>query len=305
MKQSIRAHYKLILLFILFAAIYIVHSVLAAYDPDLQAQYSLTRTQAMALLLTIAIPYIAIWFTALYGYIRLRMYARSIKRTRDGRGMWQLSNGVLWLILWLPINTLLGEAASFTIDRSSGLAVVAKYVSLYVGQAILLLAFYLLSEGTKKLVRLAKPRTFRWRPKLMMLLFWLGAGFYIFLVLHNPEAASGTEAHALPTWLLLDTVILPRLLGWYWGLQAIWHLYLYAKFISGKIYRLGLAYLATGLGVVIACIIALRYLSTMSSVTGGGLQVILLAIYPLLIVIGAGFLLTTRGTGELARIEQV
>lgn len=303
--QYLRRHYKIILLFCLFAAAYLVHSIRAGSDPKLQAQYHISSVQATGLLLTIAIPYIAIWFTALFGYLRLRAYAGSIKQSRDGRGFWQISHGVLWLIFWLPINTLVGDLAARLAAHHPQWTTVGEYANTYISVLMLLVAFFLLNEGAKKVLRLTRVKQYEWQPKLLVGLFLIMAGLYIFLAFQNPAGAAGTTHRLMPDWLLMDTVVLPRLLGWYLGLQAVWHLYLYTKFISGRLYRLPLTYLTTGLTVVVLGLILLRYLSTMSAITKSGLSVILPALYLLLIIISGGYMLLARGARELARLEQV
>lgn len=305
--QYLRKHYKLIAVYSLFALAYVLHAFQSGANPELQARYNISASQATALLLTIAIPYIAIWFTALLGYLKLRDYARSIRKTRDGQGFWQMSGGVCWLVLWLPVTSLAGIVATWLGERYPAHLALSEYADMYLGTYMLIVGFYFLNEGSKKMLRLTtKSKVYDWLPKLMTTGFLLLAGLYVFLSLQNPDAVSGSSTgQALPTWVLMNTVVLPRLLGWYLGLQAVWHLYLYAKYVSGRIYRLAFNYLATGLGVVVLGIILLGYLSTMSSITESGLLPILGAIYFLLILISAGYMLVTRGSNELNRIEQV
>jgi hypothetical protein len=303
--RHVRTHYKLVSLVVILGVFYIVHSFISGGDSTLQSRYGITVAQARALMLTIAIPYVGVWFTALFGYVQFRAYARSIRQSEDGQGFWQLSTGLLWLTLWMPLSAVLGIIANWVAEQYPSLANTAQYTNNYLSIILLLLAFYSLNEGAKKILRLTAAKVYRVIPKILMIAFLLLAGVYIYLTLNNPAAASGTAHDRLPNWAIMDTIVLPRLIGWFLGLQAVWYLFLYTKFISGRIYRLALSYLTNGLGVVILGIILLRCLSTMSTIVSGGLQAILGAIYILLVIISAGYMLVARGGRELARIEQV
>src|SRR5688572_2158236 len=105
-------HKKTTALFILFAAFYIAQILLVSPDRATLAKYDVTEAKLTLLSLTIALPYILIWFIALVGYESLKSYAAGIAGSKDGKGFRTITLGILFLTLWLPLSTLAGRAAS-------------------------------------------------------------------------------------------------------------------------------------------------------------------------------------------------
>src|SRR4051812_18386024 len=100
-------------IFLSLALIYLAQSVFAHPDPDTMQRYHLSRGQLVLLVLTIALPYMVIWFIALFGYLRLSVYASAIRQSREGKALGLIAQGLLILVLWLPINAVLGNIITY------------------------------------------------------------------------------------------------------------------------------------------------------------------------------------------------
>jgi hypothetical protein len=102
------------------------------------------------------------------------------------------------------------------------------------------------------------------------------------------------------------TLVAPYLYAWFLGFVAAYEIYLYSQKASGIIYRRAWAWLTAGLLTVICTSIAMQYLSTMAErLSHLRLTGILVAVYILLLVMAAGYILIAVGSKQLRRIEEV
>lgn len=299
-----RANLGLACLFSAFAAAFLWLNLLDPNKRPVLATTDLSRTQIIILILAVVIPYVGIWLVGLVGYIRLRGYTLLVKQTKDGRPITLISSGILGILLSLPVTSLFNSAAQVIQINNPTQALQIRRIGVYVGIMLLLGAFYRLMVGSRMLHDgLGKPR--KPMPVLAILGFMLLGGLYIYFVLTNPLFEASTIKGHLPAWVVIDTIVLPRLLAWYWGLSAGWSLYQYSRLVSGRLYRLAFSYLAIGIAVVTLSIALLQYIQAISAVTRLPVGVILLVVYLVLVVISAGFMLLARGGKELAKIEAV
>ncbi|CAN5408998.1 hypothetical protein BH09PAT4_BH09PAT4_01550 [soil metagenome] len=301
---TIRNHISLAGLFVLFAVAFVWLSVINPGDRPVLAETKLSDLQAVVLILAVVIPYIAIWAVGLIGYIHLGEYVKLIKKTEEGRPLRMVAGGIFGVLVSLPISSLITSGAQVLGKQHANQALQLRRVGTYLGIVILLWAFYLLMQGSRKMVE-SMGRPIRPLPRVAVVSYVLLVGLYIYFVLTNPLFENGPVNGHLPPWIVIDTIVLPRLLAWYWGIVAAWHLYQYAHMVPGRIYRLAFSYLAVGVGVVTLSIILLQYVQAISVVTMLPLGAIVLLVYFILIIISAGFMLLARGGRELAKIEKV
>jgi hypothetical protein len=134
---------------------------------------------------------------------------------------------------------------------------------------------------------------------------------YTYLMLHDPHrTVPGGPSHLatyyLSDWLIVLTVVIPRLVVWYWGMQALVNIGLYRRKVEGALYRDALKLLAYGLGGVFLVTILLRVLQTASDALNrldlGG---ILLLLYILVFMLGIGYVLVAKGARQLQKIEEL
>ncbi len=303
-KSNIRMSAVLLALFSVFSVAFVWLSLLNPSKRPVLVMANLSSLQISLLILAVVVPYICIWFAGLIGYLRLRSYAKLINNAQDGAPLGVVATGVLGVLLSLPIASLFSAVAQVVQPENPEQALLLRQIGAYVGIALLLWAFYQLMVGARTLLsRLSGVK--RPMPKLAVLAIAALGCLYVYFVLTNPLFISGASKGHLPAWVVIDTIVFPRLLAWYWGLCAAWYLYQYAVIVPGKLYRLAFSYFATGIGVVTLSIALLQYVQAISAVALLPLGVILLVVYGILTVISAGFMLLARGGKELAKIEAV
>src|SRR5206468_3848213 len=83
--------------------LYVAIVLLSPTDPTVLHKYGLTIGAARLLNLTVVIPIIAIWATAFYGYTKLKQYVASVADSAEGPPFSVLSNGLLVLVMSLPL----------------------------------------------------------------------------------------------------------------------------------------------------------------------------------------------------------
>lgn len=301
----------LIASFGLLAVVYIVLTLLVSEHPTAAInKYHLTSSQLTVLSLTVIIPYLIIWALALFGYFRLKAYAERIKKSRDGLAFGDLARGLYWLALWMPLSSVTSALASYFAIHNPGLVANMIRLTNYMVVLLLFVSSYYLHRGASALREMVHARVHPFIERWLQLLGLALAAAYIYLIFHDPyyhhpPADSPTASSFLPAWLLLITLVLPRLITWYLAVKAVWNLYLYSQNIPGELYR-GIVRRATwGLGVVVLMGITIRFIATLSTLNRAKLGSVLLLIYLLLAIMAAGYLLLAKGCKELADIEKV
>ena len=301
---ALRTHYKLVGLFLLFGICYVWLSLLNPSDRPVLETTHLSQAQIIILILAVVLPYVGIWLVGLIGYARLHNYAALIRSTNDGKTIRSLSAGILGVLISLPIMSITNTLTQVMHTQHIGNPLVLRRVGMYAVIALLLWSFYTLMRSTNAMLLHIK-QPYLPLPRAIAVLMMLLGGLYIYFVLTNPLFENGPVDGTLSPWLVMDTVVLPRLLAWYWGVHAVWNLYQYARIVPGKIYRLAFSYLALGVGVVTITIVLLQYLQAISAVAKLPIAMILLLVYVILVLASAGFMLLVRGGNELAKIEEV
>lgn len=297
-------------LYVSFIIVYLLQILLLPADKTTLTKYQIDATQAKALALTIAIPYIIIWLIALLGYLRLKTYVELIQKDKDGAAFKTISRGVLWLGLWLPLSTIITNFFSqFYSSHHSSTASLVRLDN-YLNLLILFGGFWLVNKGTNRLLPLIKKPTFS-TPQALVLAYITFSALYVLLALHDPARQFPTRSVATasyyePDWLLVITMLIPRLIYWFLGVQAVQNIYIYRKKVKGRLYKQALNNLALGLGGVLAVTILLRFLQSLSSALGQlNLGLLLIVIYMLLILISVGYVLMAKGAKSLQKLEEL
>jgi hypothetical protein len=271
--------------------------------------YSLSPRALHTLQLTIALPLIVVWFTALWGSLRFKRYAISIYESADGRALNTLANGLLTLVSGLVATSLLQSVNGHMIEL--GHAKVWTIFSNYFAVVVALVAFMVILRGASQLAHLVKFDSIqRSRIIALVLLAIMGAAYVWLLAmdpyrLTTPDPAKLTSYY-LPDWLLLSTVVLPYLLVWYGGLMAVIYLRRYQTYSAGIIYHAALNRLAWGLSAVIMASVLIQLVVAIGpSLAHIGLGSTLILLYILIVVYAIGHVLVAIGARKLAKIEQV
>ncbi len=297
-------------LFAVFSTVYLLQSLLTEPDKASLAKYHISSGQAVGLLLTIAIPYVVIWLVALGGYLRLQDYVQSIIKGKDGAAFAVIAKGILLLTLWLPLSAILANFLSRYYHVHPAATANAVRLDNYANLAILLPAFWLINHGAHKLLKVAKQPSYQFPQKIVIAFISLSA-LYVLIALSDPAREAPTQAVAaatyyLPDWAIVTTIIIPRLIMWFLGIQAIYLMYLYRQKIKGALYRDALKSLSQGLAWVIGTTIVLRLFQSVSTqLVNFNLGAILLILYGLLTIIAIGYSLIAKGAKSLQHIEEI
>lgn len=295
--------------YLLFIVVYILQVVLPAPDPAILTKYGLSILNAKLLGLSVELPYIIIWIIALLGYLRLKTYAALIQQHKDGAAFKTLSHGLLYLTLWLPLSAVVGNLVVQTYRYHPASTVGLVRLNVYFNLIILILGFAFVYKGSSKLLRIVSGQRFQaLLPAILGYIVF--SALYTFLTLHDPARARPAGSVSVASyyesdWVIVTTTVIPRLIAWFLGVQAVYNIYLYGKEIKGTLYRAALKNLALGLGGVIATTMVLRCLQSLTSVLEQlNLNFLLVLIYVLLLVMSAGYVLIAKGTYNLQKLEE-
>jgi hypothetical protein len=305
----LKRYKKLSACFIGLIILYLLQVLLMPADKATEEKYGLSATQLKLLGLSVIIPYVLIWMVALIGSLRLKSYGEAIKKGKDGEAFRQIGVGMLWFAFWLPLSNIVDTFAVHYYHVHPSATSMMVHLTNYFN-IILLPGIILVNSGSKKLLEIVKhPKEYL--PQSLAFIYIAFSAFYTFLVLHDPARQHPTHdvsvaAYYMPDWKLILVVVIPRLVVWFIGLQAVYNLYLYRRKVKGSLYRQALDNLAKGIALVILVIIALRIFQSLSVMLNKlNLGVILLIIYVLLIIIGAGYVLVMKGARRLQKLEEL
>ena len=291
--------------------IYLLQVLVAPVSKLTLTKYHISATQARAVTLTIAVPYIIIWCVALVGYLRLKTYVDLIGKYKDGAAFRAISRGILWLGLWLPLSTIInGFFAEYYTGHHEATANLIRFNN-YLNVTILFVGFWLVYKGSDRLLTLVKQKPAVSNSQILMLAYIAFSALYVFLTLqdsarHMPTRSVAVATYYEPDWLIVLTVVIPRLLYWFLGVQAVQNILLYQRKVKGKLYKHALNNLAFGLGGMVAATILLRCLQSLSSpLEQLSLGLLLALLYVVLIFISVGYILIAKGAKRLQQLEEL
>ncbi len=301
----------IIILYVALSLIYLV--VMLTLPPDKRAlvKYQLSPSAIKVIGLVVALPLVAIWGVAFYGYYRYNTYALSISRTKDGAYHKLISNGLLVLALSLPISTIISNLLTYYGRQNTNFMPSSTILGNYLALALNFVAFLLIYRGTNGLLKITN-QSLRTRSEVYLMMgFTIVVGLFFYLSLRNPArqfptGSVTTAAYYLPDWLIILTILIPYTIVWYMGVMSAYRLWLYRSNVQGKIYKWAFTRLALGLGVVVGFLMVLRYLVALTTTLDNlALKYLLLVVYLLLIFIAIGYGLIASGAKRLKKIEEV
>lgn len=299
--------------FIGLAILYAALTVFLPPDANTLTKYNLSTPGAKILSLSVVIPYIIIWFTALYGSLKFKHYADTIVDNQDGKACTTIANGLLVLALSMPVSALVSNSNLYFSRKHPGYLPAATIINNYVNLILVLAAFYIIYRGAKQLAKVLKnyvAHASDLASEALPLIFILGTVAYSYLTLTNPArqhpAGSAKQAaYYLPDWLLLVTIVIPYILVLFFGLSAVWYMRLYSARVPGILYKRALRYVLGGIFVAVLSVMTLRILVSMTAwFESQTLKLILAILYLLLIFIGIGYWLIAKGAKKLTKIEE-
>jgi hypothetical protein len=295
--------------YLFFGISYLILSFILPANNAVMHNYNLSAPQYHVLIGILLLPYIGIWFAAFYGYAKLQEYADMIKDSKEGPSFKCIADGFQWLAWGLPIPALIALFLNAIANSHSGFLPASLIISTYVSLIFPIVAFTLISRGTRGLTDLAKSRINSIEARYILIIFLvLGVAFCFFTFQHLDLHSLGStdNPYYLPGWLLIITVIVPYLFAWFSGLLAAFEMVLYGRKVSGVFYRQAMQLLAGGMTCVIASLIFVQYVRTVIPRSAHlSLNSTLLLVNIFFIVMAVGFVLMILAATKLKRIEEI
>lgn len=297
-------------LFICLTGIYILLALLIPPDSSVLTKYGISAAQAKILSLTVSLPLVAIWATALISLRRITRYALKIRQDSDGEAFMYIARGLAVLVIGLPVNAIISTSSKYIARLYPDFSPTSVILNNYLSLIILLVGFFIISKGTKLLLErtskssIALPAVWR----IMIILLSIG---FVYATLSNPArlqplTTNGEAAYYLPDWIIVATIIVPYIYAWYIGISAAQQLSSYSKKVTGVIYKHALKFISVGLMFVIGASILLRFLSRLNTFfQETELRILLIVIYLLLLFISLGYIFIAVGAKKLKTIEDV
>jgi hypothetical protein len=258
---------------------------------------------------SIALLSIVVWFVAFWGYSKLQVYAFAIRKSKEGPHFKRLSAGIMWLAWSLPIVTITTYALSHSVGTwptfHNNQVIIANYISLIFP----LIAFILISTAAFGLIGEDRPSPALLSARITMMVFLVIGVLYCFLVFRSLDLTSlsgSNNPYHLPVWMLIVTIIIPFLYGWFLGFLAAYGITIFSMNIVGLIYKHALLYLSIGLAIIILSAMAIQYVNSVFTYSDTVLydtRFYLLIMFR--IISASGFVLLAIGAHKLMKIEKV
>jgi hypothetical protein len=294
--------------FVSFSILSLVYVLLSIGLPPVAATlkaYHLSATGYRVLVLLIALPVVAMWFAAFYGYAQLEQYAQTIKKTPDGKAFASIGRGLRWLAWGLPITSLAGNVLGGVAHEYPHFGSMAIIVTHYTSLIISVIAFTIINTGTRGLTDATGKQPSLAATRGLMVSFIFLAITYCYVTIRTVQTQAANP-YQLPMWLILLTIVIPYLYAWLMGLLASYEISLYRRHIRGVFYKRALNLVAGGMGLTILSSIVLQYLTSSSPYLRRiNLNWVLLIVFAVLMLYAAGFLLIAVGATKLKKIEEV
>jgi hypothetical protein len=293
----------------LAAVFYVILTIVLPANHATLNEYHLSIGEYRILKLVVSAPVLIVWFTAYWGYEKLRQYSQSISKTSEGEPFKQLSTGVAWLAWSLPATAycslILGSLARSQPALKGAGIIITDYVTLILP----LIGFVIIGMAARGITKNVRVNFNLASARIIMFLFLLAGVAYCFLTLSHVDLASPGSTHNpyyMPVWLIVITIMVPSLYAWFTGLLAVYEITLFSKDVRGLLYRQALRHLVIGLILVIASLISVQYISGIQPRDYHFmLDLQLLATLVFRIIGGIGFIFMAMGADKLKKIEEV
>ena len=249
-----------------------------------------------AIRISILIPILFFWFLAVYGAQSFTHYSELVVHSPEAKPLRYVSIGLYLTLAYFVVGAVFGSLLDFYTTSPGFPALVILHDHL--SEVITLVAFGFFFFGTKSLAIPTQNRPpIRSTAITIIVTTLLAAGFAARFTTEtvSKSAAFGSSLAYEPRILLLITLILPYFVAWTLGALSVRNIYTYSRKVNGILYRKALTDLARGLILVIGFSAVGGILMLMSQTTALlGLGPILLLLYLLLLLYGAGYVLSNE-----------
>lgn len=302
---------KLLILFGIIVTFYLLISFGTPVNPNILERYRMDVLEYQVMRATLAVPLIAVWFAALYGFSYVLNYAKKIKDSPDGQGFFWVAVGLGVMAFGLPLNSVLGLMASRAVSLELISQPTSTIITTHLSVGYQLASFALIAYGTWKLLHvLRKIRIPRRDIVIGVSVLAIIGIFYTTSALNNPSREipvppATTATYYMNDMLIFTTIILPYLLAWVCGVFAFIAMRTYQRNIDGLLYKKALLKLNFGVLFIIATSVVLQFLTAAVTALYAwqlGSLVVLLQFF--VFAIGAGFVYVALGAKSLIRLEE-
>jgi hypothetical protein len=308
---AVKIKNKFLIILIVLAIIYVAQNLALPVDNSSLEKYNLSESEARLIRASILMPVLCIWAFAYYGYSRFKHYVDTIDGSKESGALHKISDGLLLLALWLPVSGVVGNIESYIRTENQEMAPAAAIVSNYIALGLVLAAFFFLYQGSKKLTHINKQTKQWYGSKWIIPLFTMLSITFVYLTFSNPVRQFPSEkveraAYYLPDPLIALTIVLPFIMIFYFGFQAVNYIHSYRKNVRGILYAKALDHIANGIGVIVLSLIVLRYLGSLTTnLNDAALKSILGILFALILLIAVGYGFVAFGAKKLKKIEEV
>lgn len=296
-----------VLVFVALVLLYVCLVFTLPPNPQTLERHGLNVAQARLLNLTVVVPLVIIWLTALYGFVNLRKYASSVAETKEGSAFKYLSYGLMVLAFSLPLNSLTSLLVRHTSANNPDLIAPLTIIRNHFVLILSLVAFCTLVVGARALAKTLSTKSLPHVPTGSAIGLIILSVIYTWLITAKPLNQGMEErSYYLPTGLLIFTLVIPYLLAWKAGMLTTYYLYSYHKKVKGTIFKSAFKDLAIGLGVVVVVAILIQLITTSSAQLNRlNLTPLLGIVYGLLILYAVGYGFVARGAKKLKKFEDI
>jgi len=288
--------------FVLLSIVAIVLALGLPPDHSTLQQLHISSATYRVAIAALLIPYALIWYAGFYAFAKLQEYSSPLKGAKDGEAFRKLTVGMGTLAFALVVPTIISLVLTSIASHNASFKTASIIISNYLGLFPGMVAFLILLNGSRELLRTTKGGAtkldIRWHAPWFLLL----TVTFSYLTIKNKYEF---HPYHLPLILLITTFIVPYLYGWLVGLLSAYDLHLYAKTVSGALYRKGISQFAHGIFIGVIGSIAIQFVNiTIAQRYDKSVGAIVLLDYLLLLIVGWGLLLIALGTKKLALIEK-
>lgn len=273
-------------------------------DPHTLQQLHVTNVTYRLAIVVLLVPYGVIWYAAFYAFAKLKEYASLIHGSEDGASFRKIMIGMGILAYGLIIPTIISLILNNIAGHHHGFKSVAVVTTNYLSMLVLV-AFFPMSNGTHMLSNFKEGRMKLLGVYLFELLFIGLSVSFTYLVMHYH--AHNPSVYYLNKPLLLTTFVVPYLFGWFIALLSAFEFWMYAKNVTGLLYKRALRLFGYGIATVILGSITIQFMENTFIIAKVSKSISALVVfdYIVLVIIATGLVLMAMGTKKLKKIEEV